>query len=100
LVLCVDSYSFYCEAPPCEVQLNHPASPGQIEKLFSEMEVASGFPEIHLNNSGIYALPNNITMKEAEPIVQDLETVFDFYLRFFLYCTLLSISICLPMFLL
>ncbi|XP_046451761.1 uncharacterized protein LOC124199842 isoform X2 [Daphnia pulex] len=58
------------QATLCEVQLNCPASPGEIERLFAEMEVPSGFHEFNMNSSGIYVSPSEITMKETdEPLL-------------------------------
>ncbi|EFX72483.1 hypothetical protein DAPPUDRAFT_308284 [Daphnia pulex] len=71
------------QAPLCEVQLNCPASPGEIERLFAEMEVPSGFHEFNMNSSGIYVSPSEITIKETdEPLltIADLPPIDD---RFF-----------------
>jgi hypothetical protein len=91
---------FYYEATLCEVQLNCPASPGEIERLFAEMEVPSGFHEFNMNSSGIYVSPSEITIRETdEPLltIADLPPVFDFYLKLSM-CTMVSDSICLSVF--
>ncbi len=76
---------FYYEASLCEVQPNCPASPGEIEGLFAEMEVPSGIHEFNVNSSGIYVSAlSEITIKETdEPLltIADLPPVFDFYLK-------------------
>ncbi|EFX86573.1 REC8-like protein copy B [Daphnia pulex] len=58
------------QAPLCEEQLNCPASPGEIERLFAEMEVPSGIDEFNINSSVIYVSPSEITLKEIdEPLL-------------------------------
>jgi hypothetical protein len=60
-------FKLFVQVLPCEEQLNHSTTPAEIAEWFTQMEVSVD-PEINYN-TGIYASPKDITMKDTEPIV-------------------------------